>query len=123
MIDEAGVAEVCGLEALFDKTITPKVTTIITTAAKLITNGLFAKLSFVSSICERCPIDNKIEECCGSHPETGASKQLRIRKTRQIIEVCPELQTDGRCGDYLRRPDACKAQAYEKLYAQGLGAS
>lgn len=79
----------------------------------------------MANTCECCPISTKARECCGSHPEKGTFKILRSRKTGEIIQVCPELETDGNCAIYLdpERPDACKATCCDRLYAQGLGAS
>lgn len=71
--------------------------------------------------CEGCPIVRKAAYCCGSNPETGATKTLRNTYTGERITVCDKLQTDGTCGDYYRRPAACAAYCCEDVYALGLG--
>lgn len=72
------------------------------------------------SICEVCSIKRKARECCGIHPETNAFKFFKFTSGKKI-QVCSELQTDGRCGCYKQRPYVCRAYSCDDLYAQGLG--
>ncbi|MBC2716905.1 MAG: hypothetical protein HF978_16500 [Desulfobacteraceae bacterium] len=58
--------------------------------------------------CDDCPIDDKIYECCGRHPETGAVAPFTIGKNR-LLFACPQLNTAGKCKIYDNRPYACQA--------------
>lgn len=77
----------------------------------------------MANFCEKCPIDVKAVYCCGSNPETGTSKNLFIGSSGKVLEVCDELQEDGTCGNYLRRPEDCSAYGCEEWISQGLQGS
>lgn len=77
----------------------------------------------MSSLCERCPIVIKAENCCGSDPRTRKFVLLTNRRTGMRVQVCPELETDGSCRIYYERPQECKSYVCENLYAQGLDSS
>lgn len=74
------------------------------------------------NLCEECPIPKKIGFCCSSNPETGATREVLLKRSLQVITVCDQLQNDGSCGIYNERPEACASYACEELYAMGLGA-
>ena len=74
------------------------------------------------NLCETCTIATKIDYCCSSDPKTGTTKEVRLRKTGYSATVCDKLQSDGSCGIYYERPEACASYACEKAYEQGLGA-
>ncbi len=57
--------------------------------------------------CENCPIDDKLYECCGRHPETGESVRLRLADGR-IVNACPYLSPEGFCLVYENRPYGCR---------------
>jgi Fe-S-cluster containining protein len=57
-------------------------------------------------ICEKCDIRYKVEYCCGSHPETTETKELKL-PDGTVLGACPNLDTDGLCRDYEKRPPAC----------------
>lgn len=57
--------------------------------------------------CETCPIDDKLYECCGRHPETGETAWLKLSDGR-VVRACPHLSEDGRCLIYERRPYGCR---------------
>lgn len=57
--------------------------------------------------CDHCPIDDKIFECCGRHPETGEVAVLSMTRNQRRI-VCPNLSESGKCGIYTHRPFACQ---------------
>jgi hypothetical protein len=74
----------------------------------------------MSSICETCPILEKIDICCSSNPETGETKLVRSKITGETITVCNNLGTDGGCEIYYERPPQCREYVCEEIYAQGL---
>lgn len=59
--------------------------------------------------CFNCKITPKLEYCCGSHPETGESQRLYLK--RKSVSACPHLNRFGTCDIYERRPEPC--QVYE----------
>ena len=75
----------------------------------------------MSSACEKCPISKKIACCCGSNPETGETKTVKIKKTGQKVTACKSLGPDGSCLIYDERPEDCGAYVCEEIYAMGLG--
>ena len=59
------------------------------------------------SICDNCPINDKVYECCGRHPETG--KQVRFAIGLEApVYACPHLSVAGECSIYENRPLACQ---------------
>lgn len=74
------------------------------------------------NLCETCPIQTKTEYCCGSSPQTGETGPVRFKKSGLIVDVCAQLENDGKCADYSQRPEPCKGYECEKLYSLGLGA-
>lgn len=57
--------------------------------------------------CVSCKIEDIIRYCCGSHPISGAKKELRLYDGR-TYEVCPFLADPGFCTVYFFRPMACR---------------
>jgi hypothetical protein len=74
----------------------------------------------MTTACEKCTMDTKVEFCCGSNPVTGKTKLMMSNETGEIFSVCNRLAADGSCKIYDRRPEACKAYACEEVYAMGL---
>lgn len=50
---------------------------------------------------------DKIYECCGRYPETGAVVDFLLENER-CVPVCPYLGQDGRCRIYDHRPPGCR---------------
>jgi|TARA_Y100000310_G_C20639032_1_gene792840 Fe-S-cluster containining protein len=59
------------------------------------------------NICRTENIDRLIEECCGSHPETGKTASLNL-KNGEVASACPELDPEGGCKTYDSRPYQCR---------------
>lgn len=57
--------------------------------------------------CEDCPMEEKLSECCGRHPDTGAVACLRFADGR-TADACPHLSAQGACSIYPKRPQACR---------------
>lgn len=57
--------------------------------------------------CEDCAIDDKLYECCGRHPESGAVVDLTLADNR-IVKACPHLSAGGTCLIYDSRPYGCR---------------
>lgn len=64
-------------------------------------------------ICKNCSIEDKISECCGSHPETGETKTLYTRGEK--YHACINLDESGLCIDYENRPDSCREHECYKV--------
>ncbi len=58
--------------------------------------------------CEECPIEDKIYECCGRFPDSGASVYLKLDDSRRIL-ACPYLNSKGLCTIYESRPLGCRS--------------
>jgi len=56
--------------------------------------------------CETCLIEEKLYECCGRHPETGAVAWLKLTDGRRVL-ACPHLSRSGTCLIYEKRPYGC----------------
>ena len=77
----------------------------------------------MSIYCGLCPIDTKLQMCCGHHPETGPQVPLTIDSGKKVY-ACPELKSDGLCkkigyeGRKIKdeRPQIC--QRYECFYIE-----
>ena len=50
---------------------------------------------------------DKICECCGRYPVTGASVDL-VLENHYYMTACPHLDPEGRCRIYERRPPGCR---------------
>jgi Fe-S-cluster containining protein len=70
--------------------------------------------------CDDCPIDDKVYECCGKHPETGESVRLRI-DAETVVYACPHLTASGRCAIYENRPLGCRAHYCTRYADPGIG--
>jgi Fe-S-cluster containining protein len=71
--------------------------------------------------CEKCPIDDKIFECCGRFPESGETSPFVTSDKRSIFS-CPNLMANGKCGIYEKRPYACQShQCYNFDTINGVG--
>jgi Fe-S-cluster containining protein len=57
--------------------------------------------------CENCPIEDKIYECCGRFPDSGAVGFLQIDESTWL-HACPYLDRCGRCSIYENRPLGCR---------------
>ena len=77
----------------------------------------------MANSCESCPILTKIDYCCSSNPETGETRLVWAKKSKQEISVCDNLGTDGMCEIYSERPPQCIEYVCEGIYAQGLNSS
>lgn len=73
------------------------------------------------NLCETCPIQTKIENCCGSNPDTGETRTVVFKKSGLVVDVCNLLQNDGACASYEERPVDCASYLCEPYYALGLG--
>ena len=74
--------------------------------------------------CDDCPIDDKLYECCGRHPETGAVAPLLLKDGR-LVSACPHLSENGGCLIYEKRPYGCRMHqcsrfAYKTVSGEGL---
>jgi Fe-S-cluster containining protein len=73
--------------------------------------------------CEKCPIDDKIFECCGRFPESGDTSLFATSDNRSIL-ACPNLMANGKCGIYEKRPYACQSHhcyAFDTISGVGEG--
>jgi Fe-S-cluster containining protein len=59
------------------------------------------------SACERCSLEDKILQCCGTFPVTGGKKTIMTSR-RRPVGACPYLSPLGMCGIYESRPQACR---------------
>ena len=64
--------------------------------------------------CDDCPIDDKLFECCGRHPETGAVARLALKDGR-VVYACPHLSADGSCLIYDKRPYGCRMHQCDRF--------
>lgn len=67
--------------------------------------------------CDDCPIDDKLYECCGRHPETGAVSKLELDDGR-IVNACPHLSPNGTCLIYESRPYGCRMHFCDRFFLQ-----
>ncbi len=67
--------------------------------------------------CEECSLDDKIYECCGRCPDTGATISMVMEPSRRLA-VCPHLTRQGKCAIYEQRPARCRS-FYCLKYNQG----
>jgi len=67
--------------------------------------------------CEECAIADKLYECCGRHPETGAVARLRL-SNNQIVTACPHLSANGSCLIYEARPYGCRMYYCDRYFLQ-----
>ena len=61
----------------------------------------------IMSMCETCPVEEKLLQCCGRYPLTGG----RTAKAGEIAfadSPCPHLSDGGLCEIYQNRPQACR---------------
>ncbi len=70
--------------------------------------------------CDDCPMDDKVYECCGRHPETGESVRLEI-DANTFVYACPHLAPSGRCAVYNDRPLGCRAHYCSRYADTGIG--
>ncbi|MEA2102799.1 MAG: hypothetical protein U9P80_09570 [Thermodesulfobacteriota bacterium] len=68
--------------------------------------------------CERCPIDDKIYECCGRFPDSGETAYLELDDSRRVT-ACPYLDRHGRCTIYEKRPLGCQTYYCSHFLVQG----
>jgi len=59
------------------------------------------------SLCDTCIIEEKLYQCCGRQPMTGAVKVLTLVDGRKF-NACPNLGSDGMCTIYAGRPNGCR---------------
>jgi len=59
------------------------------------------------SACERCSLEDKLLQCCGSYPMTGEKRAIMASGCGPI-NACPHLCPQGMCGIYEHRPQACR---------------
>lgn len=60
-------------------------------------------------ICSECDLDYKLEQCCGSNPDTGEYEEKIILGRR--VNCCNFLDADGLCSVYDQpslRPQKCE---------------
>ena len=58
----------------------------------------------VMSICETCPMQEKLLQCCGRYPMTGPQTDT----AGAAAAACPHLSSAGLCQIYQNRPAACR---------------
>jgi len=66
------------------------------------------------SLCDTCPIEEKLWECCGRHPMTGERSRL-VLSDGTVVQACPHLDAQGLCSDYASRPQGCMNHFCEKI--------
>ncbi len=59
------------------------------------------------SICEDCPIEEKIYVCCLRYPPTGEQVKM-VLENGTTLSVCPYLAKNGKCIIYSTRPANCR---------------
>ena len=59
------------------------------------------------SICESCPIEEKIYVCCARYPMTGEQVKM-VFDNGVTLSVCPYFGKDGKCTIYSERPTSCR---------------
>ncbi len=57
--------------------------------------------------CLDCPIELKLDYCCGSHPDTGITQKLKLENGK-FVHACPNLDSIGDCSIYDSRPQPCR---------------
>ncbi len=67
--------------------------------------------------CEDCAIEDKLYECCGRHPETGATVELKLNDHR-VVNACPHLSANGTCLIYDSRPYGCRMYCCDRYFLQ-----
>ena len=65
------------------------------------------------TVCEDCPIEEKIHQCCYRYPLTGQTAFLVLEDGTRLI-ACPYLDKNGRCIIYDTRPDGCRKHFCER---------
>ena len=55
--------------------------------------------------CGECDIEKKLEYCCRNHPITEESREIVIDSAS--YRSCPNLDGEGKCKIYEKRPEAC----------------
>ena len=58
------------------------------------------------SVCETCPMEEKIYVCCARYPNTGEQVTMVLADGTEK-KVCPYLGCNGACSIYGSRPDGC----------------
>ncbi len=66
-------------------------------------------------LCESCAMADKIYECCGRYPETGATVEFLLDDNR-YARACPYLDHDGRCRIYEHRPAGCRMHSCQTVF-------
>jgi Fe-S-cluster containining protein len=59
------------------------------------------------SVCETCPMEEKLLQCCGKFPMTGNQADT-VGATGAAATACPHLTPAGLCRIYQSRPAACR---------------
>ncbi len=67
------------------------------------------------SVCEKCPIEEKIHVCCARYPRTGEQVKM-ILDDGSVKDVCPHLGRDGGCMIYFTRPYGCRQFFCERFF-------
>jgi Fe-S-cluster containining protein len=70
------------------------------------------------SLCDTCPLDEKLHRCCGRHPMTGERVPLRLADGTVVL-ACPFLDARGRCTAYDARPQGCARYVCEEYARSG----
>jgi Fe-S-cluster containining protein len=60
---------------------------------------------------------DKIFECCGRNPETGAAVAFLMDDNR-TVRACPSLDHEGRCRIYEHRPAGCRMHSCQTVFHQ-----
>ncbi len=60
----------------------------------------------IMSMCDLCPIVEKLHQCCGRHPMTGERAPLALDDGTMVL-ACPFLDSAGKCSAYDLRPQGC----------------
>ncbi len=66
--------------------------------------------------CDECSLYDKIYQCCGRYPPTGASVSLQVDETC-TLQACEYLDASGRCTVYAQRPPQCQTFFCERFDA------
>lgn len=74
-------------------------------------------------MCETCPLEEKLLQCCGRYPLTG--EQTAVAGAPGMTDSsCPNLSRDGLCEIYQNRPQGCReffCDAYSRYNSSRTG--
>ena len=73
----------------------------------------------IGSMCETCPLEEKLLQCCGRYPLTGGQTAKAVADS-----PCPHLSRGGLCEIYQERPQGCReffCDAYKRFDSSGTG--